>query len=46
MQRDIARLGLVLGTMGEIWISDISRKTKYIITGVFITVDLIMFIWK
>ena len=50
MQSDIAWLAFSLGNIGAIWISDISRKAKYIyitlfiIAGVFIMLDPVLFI--
>lgn len=50
IQSELACLSFILGNIGAIWISDISRKAKYIyislliIAGVFIMIDRIWFI--
>ncbi|MDB2140768.1 arginine:ornithine antiporter, partial [Enterocloster clostridioformis] len=50
IQSELARLSFSLGNIGEIWISDISRKAKniyialLIIAVVFIVIDLVRFI--
>ncbi len=49
IQSELARLSFSLGNIGEIWISDISRKAKniyialLIIAVVFIVIDLVRF---
>lgn len=44
MQTDLAWLAFSLGNIGAIWISDISRKSKYIYITLFIISGVLMFL--
>lgn len=42
MQDGIAWLGFALGNIGEIWLSDIARKTKYIFVAFYIIAGVLI----